>query len=79
MLRESTIIVKERRDKALTLSGGSGNKEKWTLEIYFKAEMTGLSDGLNVKDEGEGEIENDSSMTNGPFLEIMHLLNLLQT
>lgn len=59
MLRESIIIVKERRDRALTLSGGSGNKEKGTPEIYFKVEMTGLDDGWSVKGEGEGEIEND--------------------
>lgn len=51
MLMESIIIVKERRDRALTLGGGCGNKEKWTHKIYFKVEMTGLSDGLNIKDE----------------------------
>lgn len=49
------------------------------LEIYFKVEMTGLGDGLDVKDKGEAEIENDSTVTNGPFLGVMHLLNLLQT
>lgn len=42
-------------------------------------EGTGLRDGLNVESEGEGEIEDDSSMTNGPFLEVMHLFNLLLT
>lgn len=49
------------------------------LEIYFKVEMTGHGDGLKVKNEGEAEIETDSTMTNGPFLGVMHLLNLLQT
>lgn len=59
------------------MGGSSGNGERWTLEIYLKLELTGLSDGLNIKSEGEGEIEDDSSMTNGPFLEVMHLFNLL--
>lgn len=40
-------------------------------------ELAGLSDGLNVEGEGEGEIEDDSRMTNVPFLEVMHLFNLL--
>lgn len=59
--------------------GGSGNKEKWTPEIYLEVELAGLSDGLTVEGEGEGEIEDDSYMTNGPFLEVMHLFNLLLT
>lgn len=79
MLMESVIVVKGRRARALTLSGGCGNKEKCMLEIYFKVEMTGLGDGLDVKDEGEAEIESDSTMTNGPSLGVMRLLNLLQT
>lgn len=63
----------------MTLGGGSGNEETWTLEIYLEIELTGLSDGLNVESEGEEEIEDDSSVTNGPFLEVMHLFNLLLT
>lgn len=59
MLRELIIIVKEWRDRVLILSGGSGNKEKGTFEIYFKVELIGFSDGWSVKSEGEGEIEND--------------------
>lgn len=43
----------------------------------MRMKLTGLSDGLNVESEGEGEIEDDSSVTNGPFLEVMHLFNLL--
>lgn len=58
---------------------GSGNEEKWTLEIYLEVEVTGLSDEQNVKDEGEGKIEDDFTMTNGLFFEVMHLLNLLLT
>lgn len=61
----------------MTLGGSSWNEEKWTLEIYLELELTDLSDGLDVDGEGEGEIEDDSSMTNGPFLEVMHLFNLL--
>lgn len=63
----------------MTLGGGSGNEETWPLEIYLETELTDLSDGLNVENEGEGEIEDDSSVTNGPFLEVMHLFNLLLT
>lgn len=63
----------------MTLGGGSGNEETWALEIYVEIELTDLSDGLNVESEGEGEIEDDSSVTNGPFLEVMHLFNLLLT
>lgn len=39
----------------------------------------GLSDGLNVEGEGKGEIEDDSSVINGPFLEVIYLFNLLLT
>lgn len=63
----------------MTLDGDRGNKEKWTLEIYLEVELIGLNDGLNIEGEGEGQIENDCSMTNGPFLEIMHLFNLILT
>lgn len=63
----------------MTLGGGSGNAEKWAPEICLEIELTGLRDGLNVDSEGEGEIEDDSSMTDGPFLEVMHLFNLLLT
>lgn len=61
------------------MGDGSGNEEKWTLEIYLEVELTGLSDGVNAEDEGEGEIEDDSTMTNGLFLEVVHLFNLLLT
>lgn len=61
------------------MGDGSGNEEKWTLEIYLEVEVTGFSDELNVEDEGEGEIEDDSTMTNGLFLEVIHLFNLLLT
>lgn len=61
------------------MGDGSGNEEKWTLEIYLEVKVTGLSDELNVEDEGEGEIKDDSTMTNGLFLEVMHLFNLLLT
>lgn len=33
------------------MGDGSGNEEKWTLEIYLEVEVTGLSDEQNVKDE----------------------------
>jgi len=45
----------------------------------LKVELAVFNDGLNVEGEGEREIEDDSSMTNGPFLEVMHLFNLLLT
>ena len=45
----------------------------------LEVELTGGSDGLNVEGEREREIEDDSSMTNGPFLEVMHPFNLLLT
>lgn len=61
------------------MGDGSGNKEKWTLKTYLEVKLTGLGDGLNVEGKGEGEIEDDSSMTNGPFLEVMHLFTLLLT
>jgi hypothetical protein len=41
--------------------------------------MIGISDGLNVDSEREEEIESDSSVTNGSFLEVMHFFNLLLT
>lgn len=63
----------------MTLGCDSGNEEKWMSEIYLEVELTGLSDGLSVEGEGEGEIEDDSSMTNGPFFEVMHLFNFLLT
>lgn len=63
----------------MTLGSGSGSEEMWALEIYVRMELTGLRDELNVESEGEGEIEDDSSVTNGPFLEVMHLFNLLLT
>lgn len=68
---------KEKSDGCLTLNGGFINDEKWTLEIYVEVELTGFSDRLNIVGEGEGEIEDDSSMTNDPFLEVLHLSNLL--
>lgn len=63
----------------MTLGCDSGNEEKWTSEIYLEVELTGLSDGLSVEGEGEGEIEDDSSMTNSLFFEVMHLFNFLLT